>query len=139
MRTADSWASILDMATILASAVPTLTGRRLVFDYFAGAGGASTGIEQALGRSPDVAINHCEHAVDLPEGWGLAEAHPGVIRVVKPARAKEDTAFDPLRFRWEIGLLVSLVQGERIARKVDHVMGDVVAPPEPPEEPEYAI
>jgi hypothetical protein len=78
-------------------------------------------------------------AADLPEGWGLAEAHAGVVRVVKPARAKDDTAFDPLRFRWEIGLLVSLVQGERIARKVDHIMGDVVAPPELPEEPEYAI
>lgn len=44
-------------------AVPTLGGKGLVFDYFAGAGGASTGIEWALGRSPDVAINHCEHAV----------------------------------------------------------------------------
>ena len=48
-------------------AVPTLAGQRLVFDYFAGAGGASTGIEQALGRSPDVAINHCEHAVRVHE------------------------------------------------------------------------
>lgn len=44
-------------------AVPELKGRGLIFDYFAGAGGASTGIEWALGRSPDVAINHCEHAV----------------------------------------------------------------------------
>jgi DNA (cytosine-5)-methyltransferase 1 len=52
-----------DQTFLFAEAVPTLTGRRLVFDYFAGAGGASTGIEQALGRSPDVAINHCEHAV----------------------------------------------------------------------------
>ena len=30
----------------------------LIVDCFAGAGGASLGIEQALGRSPDIAINH---------------------------------------------------------------------------------
>ena len=29
----------------------------LVVDLFAGAGGASLGIEQALGRSPDVEVN----------------------------------------------------------------------------------
>ncbi|MCO6405293.1 DNA cytosine methyltransferase [Aurantimonas endophytica] len=32
--------------------------RPLVVDSFAGGGGASTGIEMALGRSPDIAINH---------------------------------------------------------------------------------
>jgi DNA (cytosine-5)-methyltransferase 1 len=48
-------------------AVPHLSGCGLIFDYFAGAGGASTGIEWALGRSPDVAINHCEHAVRVHE------------------------------------------------------------------------
>ncbi|WP_375458959.1 DNA cytosine methyltransferase [uncultured Enterovirga sp.] len=32
--------------------------RELVIDSFAGGGGASTGIGQALGRSPDIAINH---------------------------------------------------------------------------------
>ena len=32
--------------------------RPLIADNFAGGGGASTGIEIALGRSPDVAINH---------------------------------------------------------------------------------
>ena len=30
----------------------------LIVDSFAGGGGASTGIEMALGRSPDIAINH---------------------------------------------------------------------------------
>lgn len=46
-------------------AVPTLKGRGIILDYFAGAGGASCGIEQALGRAPDVAINHCPHAVEV--------------------------------------------------------------------------
>ncbi|MDN3712201.1 hypothetical protein QWZ10_11060 [Paracoccus cavernae] len=32
----------------------------MIIDSFAGGGGASTGIELALGRSPDVAINHSQ-------------------------------------------------------------------------------
>jgi DNA (cytosine-5)-methyltransferase 1 len=44
----------------------------LVIDSFAGGGGASTGIELALGRSPDYAINHdpealAMHAANHPE------------------------------------------------------------------------
>lgn len=44
----------------------------MIIDSFAGGGGASTGIEAALGRSPDVAINHnaaalALHAVNHPE------------------------------------------------------------------------
>lgn len=46
--------------------------RELIIDSFAGGGGASTGIEMALGRSPDIAINHSEaalalHAANHPE------------------------------------------------------------------------
>lgn len=37
----------------------------LIIDSFAGGGGASTGIEMALGRSPDVAINHSQKALAL--------------------------------------------------------------------------
>jgi DNA (cytosine-5)-methyltransferase 1 len=37
----------------------------LIVDSFAGGGGASTGIELALGRSPDIAINHDPEAVAL--------------------------------------------------------------------------
>lgn len=50
---------------LFGEAVPDLPRRALILDYFAGAGGASTGIEWALGRSPDVAINHCAHAVEV--------------------------------------------------------------------------
>ncbi|MBR2819822.1 MAG: DNA cytosine methyltransferase [Reyranella sp.] len=39
----------------------------LYIDNFAGGGGASTGIERAIGRSPDVAINHDAEAVALHE------------------------------------------------------------------------
>lgn len=37
----------------------------LIVDLFAGGGGASTGLEWALGRSPDIAINHDPEAVAL--------------------------------------------------------------------------
>lgn len=37
----------------------------LIADNFAGGGGASLGIEQALGRSPDIAINHDAQAIAM--------------------------------------------------------------------------
>ncbi len=37
----------------------------MIVDIFAGGGGASTGIEWALGRSPDVAVNHDAEAVAM--------------------------------------------------------------------------
>lgn len=52
--------------------------RPLIVDSFAGGGGASTGIEMALGRSPDIAINHnpaalALHAANHPETLHLSE------------------------------------------------------------------
>lgn len=37
----------------------------MIVDLFAGGGGASTGIELALGRSPDVAVNHSRAAIAM--------------------------------------------------------------------------
>ncbi|MGY3942173.1 DNA cytosine methyltransferase [Aeromonas tecta] len=37
----------------------------IVVDNFAGGGGASTGIEMALGRSPEIAINHDQDAISM--------------------------------------------------------------------------
>ena len=50
----------------------------LIVDSFAGGGGASTGIEMALGRSPDIAINHSAdalamHAVNHPDTLHLSK------------------------------------------------------------------
>lgn len=42
-------------------------GLPMIIDSFAGGGGASTGIEMALGRSPDVAINHDPAALAMHE------------------------------------------------------------------------
>jgi DNA (cytosine-5)-methyltransferase 1 len=39
----------------------------IIVDSFAGGGGASTGIERALGRSPDIAINHDAAALAMHE------------------------------------------------------------------------
>ncbi|WP_269935832.1 DNA cytosine methyltransferase [Serratia liquefaciens] len=41
--------------------------RELIVDNFAGGGGASTGIEMAIGRSVDIAINHDENAIAMHE------------------------------------------------------------------------
>ncbi len=40
-------------------------GRELIVDLFAGGGGASLGIEQAFGRSPDISVNHDADAVAM--------------------------------------------------------------------------
>ncbi|TKI02043.1 DNA cytosine methyltransferase, partial [Martelella alba] len=39
--------------------------REIIVDNFAGGGGASTGIEMAVGRSVDIAINHDQNAIDM--------------------------------------------------------------------------
>lgn len=39
--------------------------RKLVVDLFAGGGGASTGMEQAIGRAVDIAVNHDPEAIAL--------------------------------------------------------------------------
>ena len=58
-------------------AVPTLGPHGpYIIDSFAGGGGASTGIEQALGRSPDYAINHNAAALALHEA-----NHPETIHL----------------------------------------------------------
>lgn len=45
--------------------LPPLSLHEMIVDSFAGGGGASTGIELALGRSPDVAINHDDDALAM--------------------------------------------------------------------------
>jgi DNA (cytosine-5)-methyltransferase 1 len=41
--------------------------RELVVDLFAGGGGASTGVEQGIGRHVDIAVNHDPEAISLHE------------------------------------------------------------------------
>ncbi|WP_305096501.1 DNA cytosine methyltransferase [Croceibacterium aestuarii] len=48
----------------------------MIIDNFAGGGGASTGIEAALGRAVDIAINHDEQAIRMHEA-----NHPGTVHI----------------------------------------------------------
>ena len=48
---------------------------RLIVDNFAGGGGASTGIEMAIGRSVDVAINHDPAAIAMHRANHPATKH----------------------------------------------------------------
>jgi site-specific DNA-cytosine methylase/intein/homing endonuclease len=50
----------------------------LIIDSFAGGGGASLGIEMALGRSPDIAINHDAEAIAMH-----AANHPTTLHLSK--------------------------------------------------------
>lgn len=50
----------------------------LIVDSFAGGGGASTGIEMALGRSPDIAINHDAVALGMH-----AANHPQTVHITE--------------------------------------------------------
>ncbi len=68
--------------------------RELIVDSFAGGGGASTGIEMALGMSPDYAINHdaealALHAANHPETEHLHNniwrVQPGEVARNRPA------------------------------------------------------
>lgn len=70
----------------------------LFIDGFAGGGGASTGIAQAIGREVDIAINHCPSAIAIH-----AANHPTTehfcqdIRAVWPAHA---TRLRPVAGAW---------------------------------------
>ena len=72
-----------------------MTTRDLILDLFAGGGGASSGIRQATGRHPDVAINHNPEAIGLhqvnhPETLhyccDIAEVHPAEVLSRFPGR-----------------------------------------------------
>ena len=76
---------------------PTVLSDELIVDSFAGGGGASTGIEMALGRSPDYAINHDPEALALH-----AANHPRTIHL-----SKNIYKVDPMEVvgRRKVGLL----------------------------------
>ncbi len=58
------------------SAAESMNLPAMIIDSFAGGGGASTGMELALGRSPDVAINHSTAALALH-----AANHPDTLHL----------------------------------------------------------
>nr|WP_330421828.1 hypothetical protein [Blautia sp. AF19-13LB] len=52
--------------------------KNLIVDCFAGGGGASVGIEMALGRSVDIAINHDPDAILMHK-----TNHPTTLRLTE--------------------------------------------------------
>ncbi|EGA1311517.1 DNA cytosine methyltransferase [Salmonella enterica] len=72
--------------------------REIIVDNFAGGGGASTGIEMAIGRSVDIAINHDENAVAMH-----TTNHPDTLHScesVYEVRPKVATAGRPVALAW---------------------------------------
>lgn len=70
----------------------------MIIDSFAGGGGASTGIERALGRSPDVAINHSAKALALH-----AANHPDTLHLdsnIWDVAPREVTKGRPVGLLW---------------------------------------
>ncbi|PNU05851.1 DNA cytosine methyltransferase [Novosphingobium guangzhouense] len=70
----------------------------LIIDNFAGGGGASTGIEAALGRAVDIAINHDEEAIRMHEA-----NHPGTMHIrnnIWQIDPKEVTGGKPVDLAW---------------------------------------
>ncbi|MDA4663922.1 DNA cytosine methyltransferase [Enterobacter hormaechei] len=72
--------------------------REIIVDNFAGGGGASTGIEMAIGRSVDIAINHDPNAVAMH-----TTNHPDTLHYcesVYEVRPKIATAGRPVALAW---------------------------------------
>ncbi|MDT7090517.1 DNA cytosine methyltransferase [Citrobacter freundii] len=72
--------------------------REIIVDNFAGGGGASTGIEMAIGRSVDIAINHDENAVAMH-----TTNHPDTLHYcesVYEVLPKVATAGRPVALAW---------------------------------------
>lgn len=70
----------------------------IIVDNFAGGGGASTGIEMAIGRSVDIAINHDPNAVAMH-----TTNHPDTLHYcesVYEVRPKVATAGRPVELAW---------------------------------------
>jgi DNA (cytosine-5)-methyltransferase 1 len=70
----------------------------LIIDNFAGGGGASTGIEAALGRAVDYAINHDEQAIRMHE-----VNHPGTHHIrnnIWQIDPKDVTKGQPVDLAW---------------------------------------
>lgn len=72
--------------------------REIIVDNFAGGGGASTGIEMAIGRSVDIAINHDPNAIAMH-----TTNHPDTLHYcesVYKVRPKIATAGRPVGLAW---------------------------------------
>ena len=85
------------MKQLLIPCIAGILAGKMVVDLFAGFGGASRGIEVAIGRSPDVTCNHDQHKIKVH-----ALNHPATVHLcddVRKLKPKEVTK------GWKVGLL----------------------------------
>lgn len=75
-----------------------LHDQELIVDNFAGGGGASLGIEWALGRSPDLAVNHDPEAIAMHQANHPETRH--LCGNVWDVRPKEVCAGRPVGLAW---------------------------------------
>ncbi len=78
--------------------IPRFVNRELVVDNFAGGGGASTGIEMAIGRSVDIAINHDPDAIRMHKANHPKTKH--YCESVWDVDPKEACAGQPVGLAW---------------------------------------
>lgn len=102
--------------------------KEIIVDSFAGGGGASTGIEMALGVSPDIAINHDAVALNMHAANHPATRHlPHSIWKVDPLQVCEGR---PVGLLWAspdcfpAGTLVLTAEGYRPIEEIE--VGDLV-------------
>ena len=94
-------------------------GDGIIADHFAGGGGASSGIELALGRSPDLAINHDPQAIAMHKAnhpvHRLVDRMPVDLRSQQAARRQDARAHRSRRpqIRARVGAAVHRAAGIR--------------------------
>lgn len=77
------------------------TGLGLIIDNFAGGGGASTGIEAAIGRAIDVAINHDPEAIEMHRANHPATHHYcQSVWAADPQRVVAEAGGGPVGLAW---------------------------------------
>ncbi len=89
---------IIESSPLLYQNITTLSSTELVVDNFAGGGGASTGIEMAIGRSVDIAINHDPDAIKMHKANHPKTKH--YCESVWDVDPKEACAGQPVGLAW---------------------------------------
>ena len=85
-----AWPTVQRGASMLTPQFQLPLHGELVVDLFAGGGGASTGIEQAIGRAVDIAINHDPEAIALHQANHPQTSHyVSDVFEVDPVRVTE--------------------------------------------------
>lgn len=93
----------------------------LIVDSFAGGGGASTGIRMALGRDPDIAINHNAEAMAMHKA-----NHPGTRHYIEDIWGVDPiavTAGEPVDLMWLSPDCTHFSKARGSAPKSDRIRG----------------